>query len=237
MYRVAIMKKAGQNAGNNWLYPVKDNRFLAEPLCPGCSAALDRLMKKPADLMLVDLRHRPEEGLEVIRRLRVKGVGVEVIALVPRNNRAVMQRAFRLGVLECLTEAHDAQPLRQALERFLVRAQMMRSEGHLTQDDVDSILRGAGQEYSPLPKGLQETTLALVRKVLERSPESGLSCEDVSSAVGLSRITVQRYLAHLCEEGELFQRLNYHTGGRPSTLYVRQSEREKLRSAPMRLIV
>ncbi len=237
MYRVAIMEKAGLWSSDHWPDFDKDRRFLAEPMCPGCAAALNRLMKKPADLMLVDLRSNADGGLELLRQLRVRGVGVEVIALVPRNNRRVTQRAYRLGVIDCLTEPQDGRHMRQALDRFVSRTQLMHTEGQLTQEAIDDILSGTAQEKSTLPKGLQETTLSLVRKVFEQWPKNGLSSEDVSSAVGLSRITVQRYLSYLCDKGELAQQMNYHTGGRPGMVYTRQSEKDQMMAAAMRRIV
>ncbi len=237
MYRVAIMKKAGSCASERWPGLVKDSRFLVEPLCPGCASALNRLMRKPADLMLVDLRSNADDGLELLRQLRVKGVEVDVIALVPRNNMRVAQRAYRLGVIDCLTEPSDIRLQKQALDRFLSRAELMHTEGELTQETIDGILCGTAQEKSALPKGLQETTLALVRKVFEQWPKSGLSCDDVSAAVGLSRITVQRYLTYLCDKDELVQQMNYHTGGRPGMVYARRSEEDQLMTAAMRRIV
>jgi response regulator of citrate/malate metabolism len=237
MYRVAVMKKAGQYSLDTLPGLAQDKRFLVEPMCPGCAAAMDRLMKKPADLLLVDLRSHSDNGLEFIRRLRVKGVGVDVIALVPRSNARVMQRAFRLGVIDCLTEPHDGRHMRRALDRFVFRARLMRNDGRLTQEAIDSVLQGTVQEKDLLPKGLQETTLSLIRRVFEQRPKSGLSCEEVSSAVGLSRITVQRYLAYLCEKGELVRRMNYHTGGRPSTIYACRSEKDQMNASAMRQIV
>ena len=237
MYRVAIMKKAGHYAADNWHGLVKDNRFKIEPLCTGCTTALDRLIKKPADLMLVDLCNQPDTGLELIRQLRIKGVKVDVIALVSKNNLRVMQRAFRLGVIDCVSESNNGQHMRQALDRFLSRARLMSTDDPLTQEIIDSMLQGTVQERNTLPKGVQETTLALVRKVFEHCPQSGLSCDDVSSAVGLSRITVQRYLSYLCDKGELLSKMNYDTGGRPSTIYCCKSQTDHQRMMTMRQIV
>lgn len=237
MYRVAVMKKAGQRLLDTWPGLAQDKRFVVEPICAGCAAAMDRLMKKPADLMLVDLRSQSDRGLELIRRLRVKGVGMDVIALVPRNNARVMQRAFRLGVIDCLTEPQDGRQLQQALDRFLCRARLMRTEGRLTQEAIDRVLQGTIQEQDMLPKGIQATTLSLIRRVFVQQPQCGLSCEEVSSAVGLSRITVQRYLGYLCDKGELVRQMNYQTGGRPGTIYACKSEMDHMTSEAMRQIV
>jgi response regulator of citrate/malate metabolism len=237
MYRVAVVKKADPYPWGNWPYLLKDNRFFVEPLSPRRDAALEQLMRQPADLLLVDLRSHPEEGLSLMRSIRLKDVGVDVIALIPDNNQRIMQQAFQLGAVDCLTETHDVRRMRQALDRFVSRAQLMQTKGRLTQEAIDSILQGVSHKRNTLPKGLQETTLALVRKVFEHCPESGLSCEDVSLAVGLSRITVQRYLSHLCEKGDVVQRVNYHTGGRPCTLYRRLREMEMMKAASMRQII
>jgi response regulator of citrate/malate metabolism len=162
-----------------------------------------------------------------------------VIALVPDDNQRVMQQAFQLGAVDCLPETHDMRRMQQALDRFASRAQLqlVPTTGGLTQETIDSILQGSSHKRNSLPKGLQETTLALVCKVFEHCPESGLSCEDISSAAGLSRITVQRYLSHLCEKGEVVQHVNYHTGGRPCALYRRLREMEMMKAASMRQII
>ena len=69
MYRVAVMKKAGQRLLDTWPGLAQDKRFVVEPICAGCAAAMDRLMKKPADLMLVDLRSKGITGKEAQHKL------------------------------------------------------------------------------------------------------------------------------------------------------------------------
>ena len=161
MYRVAVMKKAEPYPSGNWPYLVKDNRFFVELLPQGRNAALEHLMRQPADLLLVDLRSHPDEGLDLMRAIRLKDIGVDVIALIPEGGcRRIMQHAFQLGAVDCLTEPHDMRRMRQALDRFISRAQLVQTKERLTQEAIDSVLQGVSHKRSTLPKGLQETTLA-----------------------------------------------------------------------------
>lgn len=235
MYRV-VMKKSCPLPLGHWPHLARDSRFSVEQLSTGRDTAFDQLAKQPADLLVVDLRVHPDEGLELVRRLRVRDVSMDVIALIPDNDQRVVQQAFQLGAVDCVSEPFDAGRVQQALDRFVSRAALADTKGRLTQEAIDSILQGNCQPRNALPKGLQETTLALIRKVLACSPESGLSCDDIASAVGLSRITVQRYLSHLCDKGEMVRRVNYYTGGRPCTLYRRVLEKDQT-NVPIKHII
>lgn len=73
-------------------------------------------------------------------------------------------------------------------------------------------------EHQP-PKGLQESTLELVRACLRAAPPQGLPSEALSRQTGLSVVTVRRYVNYLVERGEAASAVNYDTGGRPCRLY------------------
>ena len=45
------------------------------------------------------------------------------------------------------------------------------------------------------------------------------TCESISAACGLSKVTVRRYLNYMIETGKLVSELDYETGGRPRVLY------------------
>ena len=103
-----------------------------------------------------------------------------------------------------------------ALTRYL--AELVDEEGRLSQEDLDAML-SSGRSAAPVPKGLQLRTLARVRECLAQAPREGCTCEAMSEQVGLSSVTVRRYLTYLVGRGEAVSRINYDTGGRPSLLY------------------
>ena len=70
-----------------------------------------------------------------------------------------------------------------------------------------------------LPKGLNEKTLQMVRSRMKENAGKKMTSEEIALMVGLSRITVRRYLGYLQDCGELTSEIDYRTGGRPGILY------------------
>ena len=58
-----------------------------------------------------------------------------------------------------------------------------------------------------------------VRSMLTQMGYSEISAKEIADKVGLSRVTVRRYMNFLLEKGEISGNMNYETGGRPCMLY------------------
>ena len=86
---------------------------------------------------------------------------------------------------------------------------------------VDKLMgkRVAKKANDDLPKGLHARTLAAIREVIDQSPNGEHTCESISAASGLSRVTVRHYLNYLIERDVLTSSIDYETGGRPRVLY------------------
>lgn len=70
-----------------------------------------------------------------------------------------------------------------------------------------------------LPKGIQDQTLSTICDFLRGCGGAEMTGEEIADRVGLSRVTVKRYMGYLIERGQISGRMNYETGGRPSMLY------------------
>ena len=86
---------------------------------------------------------------------------------------------------------------------------------------VDRLLgnQPAPERQRELPKGLNARTLENIREVLKREQSEEHTCESLSAASGLSRVTVRHYLNYLIDAGVLTSAIDYETGGRPRVLY------------------
>ena len=51
-------------------------------------------------------------------------------------------------------------------------------------------------------------------------PDEKHTCESLSAALGLSKVTIRRYLNYLIEIQEMVSSIDYETGGRPRVLYL-----------------
>ncbi|MFR2332673.1 MAG: hypothetical protein ACLS63_07030 [Flavonifractor plautii] len=106
----------------------------------------------------------------------------------------------------------------QALDNFCRHRDAVAGDA-VEQSALDRLFSPAlPAEHQP-PKGLQESTLELVRACLRAAPPQGLPSEALSRQTGLSVVTVRRYVNYLVERGEAASAVNYDTGGRPCRLY------------------
>lgn len=77
------------------------------------------------------------------------------------------------------------------------------------------------QEFWPdFPKGLNKVTLKQVLSYLEEHNETGVSSEEIATGVGISRVTVRRYMDYLEQIGYVKVDLRYGTVGRPLKIYT-----------------
>ena len=111
----------------------------------------------------------------------------------------------------------------QALVRFLERKKALAAGGGVDQETIDRLVqrRQEEQEAAPaLEKGLNTGTLQRMRDFFRDYTGPGITSEQIAERVGLSRITVRRYVGHMAEHGELNSFVDYQTGGRPCIRYT-----------------
>ena len=75
-----------------------------------------------------------------------------------------------------------------------------------------------------LPKGLSPATAGLILGALENVP-GPVSASELADQIGVSRATVQRYVAQLADTGNIERTLRYGNTGRPEHRYHLSSGR------------
>src|SRR5438067_3392631 len=83
--------------------------------CSSGSDALRLLMRKPADLAMIDLRMPDVNGLELLRQIRRSVPGCEVILMTGHASVESAVEAIKLGAREFLTKPFDFDRLRKVL--------------------------------------------------------------------------------------------------------------------------
>ena len=183
--------------------------------------ALEFLRENPVELAIVDVYMPVMSGIELLRRLRGEWNRTAVIMITAATEMNVVDEALHLGIEDYIIKPFAYERLREAVLRFRDKNSLVRGSGTVSQEVVDRILGKPHRPHSgaPLPKGLNAKTMAAIRAVLERSPAGDHTCESISAASGLSRVTVRHYLNYLIDIGELGSAIDYETGGRPRVLY------------------
>ncbi len=92
--------------------------------CASGAEAMRTLLRKPADLAMVDLRMPDVNGLDLLRQIRTTVPGCEVILMTAYAAVDSAVEAIKLGAREYLTKPFDFDRLRQVLED--IRAELER---------------------------------------------------------------------------------------------------------------
>ena len=183
--------------------------------------ALQYLRENPVELAIVDVYMPVCSGIELLRKLRSEWNRTAVIMVTAATEMEVLDEALHLGIEDYIIKPFSYDRLRESVLRFRDKASLVRGSGKVSQDVVDKLLGNPTRPSAgaPLPKGLNAKTMAAIRAVLDRDPGSTHTCESISAASGLSRVTVRHYLNYLIDTGELSSAIDYETGGRPRVLY------------------
>lgn len=220
MYEVVIIEDDPMVAMINKQYVTENKHFHVAAVCRDGSSALEYLASHTVQLVILDVYMPKMNGIEVLRKIREKNLPLSVIMVTAANDSAAIEEAVRLGVVDYLIKPFSGARFQQALEKFLSRQDAFHDLESFNQQHIDAILSsGSSKNIEQLPKGIQDQTLETVRNFLERNPDTEFTGEEIADKVGLSRVTVRRYMNFLLEKGEISGNMNYETGGRPCMLY------------------
>ena len=184
--------------------------------------ALEYLEKNSVDLILLDIYLPGMNGLELLSRIRELRYPVDVLVVSAARDSDSIQKALRAGAVDYLIKPFDFERLRQALLAYENRSRLIREHEKLTQNDLDAGIlpkeSADADSATTLPKGLDRYTLSIIYACLQKISEP-FTTEELSHQVGLSRVSVRKYLEHFCEIGQLEKEASYGAVGRPVFRY------------------
>jgi two-component system, NtrC family, nitrogen regulation response regulator GlnG len=99
-------------------------------MAAGGQEALDRMAADPVDLVLSDVRMPGLDGLELLRRVRVRAPGADVVLMTAYDDVGVAIVAVREGARALLAKPLDLRDLRALIDRL----RRERGEGDSTGD-------------------------------------------------------------------------------------------------------
>ena len=181
--------------------------------------ALGFLRANTVELAVVDVYMPVCSGVELLRQMRGTGIQTAVIMITAATEMKVVEEALRLGIEDYIIKPFSYDRLRDSVLRFQDKSDLVQQSSRASQAVVDRLLGNQPPEQKALPKGLNARTLEMVRTVLDRDRARDHTCESISAATSLSRVTVRHYLNYLIDTGVLTSTIDYETGGRPRVLY------------------
>lgn len=227
MYRTVIIEDDPVITQLNRKYVEKDSRFTVVQTFSAAHPALFWLRNNLVDLIILDMYMPQMSGLELLRILRAEGVNADVIMVTSADDAATIESFIRLGVTDYLIKPFGYERFQLALKNFCDHWDTIHQDPNhphkFTQNQLDNVLLHLTASSPPpapggMPKGLQSQTLTLLQDYLKENPQ-GHTCDDIASHVGLSVVTVRRYMNYLAEQHLVDSDMDYNTGGRPCIVY------------------
>ena len=227
MYRTVIIEDDPVITQLNRQYVEKDSRFTVVQTFSAAHPALFWLRNNLVDLIILDMYMPQMSGLELLRILRAEGVNADVIMVTSADDAATIESFIRLGVTDYLIKPFGYERFQLALKNFCDHWDTIHQDPNhphkFTQNQLDNVLLHLTASSPPpapggMPKGLQSHTLTLLQDYLKENPQ-GHTCDDIASHVGLSVVTVRRYMNYLAEQHLVDSDMDYNTGGRPCIVY------------------
>lgn len=224
MYQVIIVEDDSMVASINRKYVETVGGFEVAGSFKNGGEALEYLKENGADLVILDYYMPGMNGDVFLDRLREEGLRAEVIMVTSANSVEIVRELMNRGVRDYLVKPFEYERFYAALSRFRnERDLLLRTSGAMEQAELDKLFlkkTDKGHPVEALPKGMNQKTLDLVLECLKKHSDKHLTCDEMSRLIGLSRITVRRYLNYLVEGGRVESRIDYRTGGRPGIEYI-----------------
>ena len=220
MYKVLIVEDDPMVAMINEQYIKRNKNFEIVGNCSDGLSALDFLENNTVDLLILDVFMPKMDGFETLRQIRNKQIVVDAIMVTAANERESLEEALHLGIVDYLVKPFTFDRFQMALEKYIAQNNALKDIETLSQKSIDHIFDNSRKKSDDLfPKGIQERTLIIIMEYLNSNKGKWFTGDDIAAKVGLTSVTVRRYMNYLAESGRVVSEINYETGGRPCMQY------------------
>lgn len=217
MYKVLIVEQDPMVAAIHEQCIRHNKKFQVIGKCRDVSMALDFLQHQNADLIIWDAADHPD----FLQYLREHCRGVEVIVVAALQDKETIRDAFHLGVLDYLIKPFTFERFQTALNRYVRWDETWNSAEQIEQKTIDLILEHSHRkDEERYPKGIQKKTMQRILEYMQTDDlQQWMNGEQIAQHVGLTGVTVRRYMNYLEADQKVIGRMEYATGGRPCMVY------------------
>lgn len=220
MINVLVVEDDPMVAQLNQHYLSQINGFHLSDIAGNGDEALEKLNEKHYDLVILDVFMPKMDGLQLLAKIREKAMDVDVIIVSAANDKDKIKQALRLGAVDYIIKPFEFTRFSLALKNYLKRYHIVEEQETLDQSELDrTIIRHEARMDATLPKGLDKNTLATVWEAI-REFDGMFTTDEVAVKVGISRVSIRKYLEFLKTMQLL--KLDLHRGsvGRPVYKYL-----------------
>lgn len=192
--------------------------FQLVKIAPTVNEALVTLENHDIDLILLDIYMPGEDGWSLLSQIRGVDKGIDIIIISAACDKQSIQKGLRFGVVDYLIKPFEFDRFQSALTKYKEEASFINDQEKMKQCDLDQFFFGRNQQNTvelELPKGLTKNTLKNTwEKIIVKRGEI-FSTEEIAHEVGISRVSMRKYLFFLAEINMISTELVYGAVGRP----------------------
>ncbi|MGX5480742.1 response regulator [Bacillus thuringiensis] len=182
-------------------------------------SAIEILEKSRVDLVLLDIFMPEETGFELLMYIRNQEKEIDIIMISAVHDMGSIKKALQYGVVDYLIKPFTFERLKEALTIYREKLTFMKEQQKISQSELDSlILQKEKREPTvtkELPKGLTKQTLQLIWQKIESLNGRVFTTDEMAQLVGISRVSIRKYVIFLTDIGVLENEMMYQHVGRP----------------------
>ena len=170
-------------------------------------------------LVILDIFMPGMDGLQLLAKIREQEYDVDVIIVSAANDKDKIKAALRLGAFDYIIKPFEFERFNLALNNYKSRYNLVEEQSILKQDELDkTIIHQDTDVEVTLPKGLDKNTLNTVWSEIIKI-DGMFTTEEISAKVGISRVSIRKYLEFLKSLKLLSLDLHRGSVGRPVYKY------------------
>jgi CitB family two-component system response regulator MalR len=219
MIKVLIVEDDPMVAMLNTLYLEQVGGFELVHAVNSVKEAIEVLEKSRVDLVLLDIFMREETGFELLMHIRNQEKEIDIMMISAVQDMGSIKKALQYGVVDYLIKPFTFDRFKEALTVYREKLTFMKEQQKINQSELDSLILQKEKRESTftkeLPKGLTKQTLQLIWQKIKSLNGQAFTTDEMAQLVGVSRVSIRKYVMFLTEIGVLENEMVYQHVGRP----------------------
>jgi len=174
------------------------------------------------DLVLLDVYLPTGKGTEILKWIRQQNLNTDAILITADRSSETVEESMNFGAVDYLIKPFDFDRFQLAMEKFERKRNGFVGKKSVEQEDIDSIFFESVNKNDKnkiiLEKGMSEKTYTAILEAIKAMATS-VTAEELGDRLGISRVSVRRYLEYMEGQGILEMKPIYGKKGRPQHLF------------------
>ncbi|WP_404331998.1 response regulator [Mesobacillus maritimus] len=222
MIRTLIVEDDPMVAELNRRYLEKVQGFELTGVFSNVESALPVIEREQIDLILLDVYMPGDNGWSLLSKIRWLGKEIDIILITAACDKESIKKGLRFGAVDYLIKPFEFKRFEEALVSYREDQLRMDYQERLDQSVVDQLLLHKEQKpvaVTELPKGVSKDTMKKVWDHLTEIKKGNFSTEELACKVGISRVSMRKYVNFLVDINILETEVAYGTVGRPVLMH------------------